>query len=239
MESGYAQIGFADHTPWPRQESIQTHMRMPLDELDGYVSAVRQLGQEYSGKIGIHLGLEAEYYPEYMNWLRDTRERCGIDYLIFGNHYDTVREDFYFGAVNSPEDVRRYARHAIKGLESGLFACLAHPDVFMQGYTRFDANCRSASRDICVAAREHNVLLEYNLSGLNNHNRRGAGFPCPAFWEIAAEENAAAVIGIDAHSPERYRNRELYDLAVMHLSALGIKRADTITQQGMKPASIA
>lgn len=214
-------------------------MRMPLDELDGYVSAVRRLGQEYSGKIGIRLGLEAEYYPEYMNWLKDTRERCGIEYLLFGNHYDNVREDLYLGAAKNPEDVRRYARHAIKGLESGLFACLAHPDVFMQGYTRFDAECRSASRDICVAAREHNVLLEYNLSGLYNHSRRGMGFPCPDFWEIAAQEGIVAIIGIDAHNPERFRDKELYDLAAMHLKSLGIKRTDSIAMQGLRPASIA
>jgi len=214
-------------------------MRMFPDELDGYVSSVRRLAKENSGKIDIHLGLEAEYYPEYMNWLRDTRDQYGIEYLLFGNHYDRVREDFYFGVLRSPEDVRRYARHAVRAIESGLFTCMAHPDLYMQGYARFDAECRSAGRDLCQAAREHSVVLEYNLSGLYNHFRRGAGYPCPEFWEIAAEEKAEAIIGIDAHSPDRFGNRELFDLAVMHLRTLGIRRRESIAEQSFRPASIA
>ncbi len=230
-------MGFSDHTPWPHNESIQTSMRMSPEQLSGYVRSVTRLQDKYAGQIDISLGLEAEYYPDFMGWLSDTRAEYGIDYLLFGNHYDGIREDHYFGAARTPDDVRRYARHAVKGIESGQFACVAHPDLFMQGYPRFDAECRAASRDIAAAARENGVLLEYNLSGFYNHFRRGAGYPCLEFWETAAQEGAQAIIGIDAHNPERYMNVELYDLAIQHLKGLGIRRVEDLAGLGLKPVT--
>ena len=47
------------------------------------------------------------------------------------------------------------------------------------------------------------IPLEYNLLGLQKTKKPGTfGYPCQKFWQIAAEENVTAVIGVDAHSPQ-------------------------------------
>ena len=233
-EAGYARLGYSDHTPWPSSRSVQTRMRMPAAELEGYVRSVRRLQAEYKGRMEIALGLEAEYYPDMMGWLEERRAEHGISFLLFGNHYDHPREDFYFGTVHTPRELRRYADHALEALSCGAFDVFAHPDVFMSSYPRFDADCRSVSRELCAAARENGVVLEFNVSGLYNHFRRGPGFPCLEFWQLAAAEGAGAIIGIDAHSPQRFADVELYDLAVQHLQALGIPRVECPAGLGEK-----
>ena len=50
-----------------------------------------------------------------------------------------------------------------------LFAILAHPDVFMTLYPRWDEACEAATRRIAQAALEYDVILEVNANGL----RRG------------------------------------------------------------------
>ncbi len=241
LENGYSHIGFADHTPWPYTDGFISRMRMTARELDDYVVSIRSLRDDFAGKIDVSIGLEAEYVPQYKNWLLEMKERKGLDYLLFGNHYDQPDEEMYFGFTTTPRQVRRYADSVIVGLESGLFDCLAHPDLFLLNYPRFDAECRAAAHDIAAAARDLGVPLEFNTSGLGHPARkdRGVGYPCVEFWQIAAQEGVSAIIGVDAHHPDRLRENAVYDLSVQHLRALGIPRIVTLTDQKARLESIA
>ena len=224
IQGGFARLGFSEHIPWPYPDDFVSSSRMDMAELEGYVQSVNALKAAYVGRIQINLGFEAEHFPEYLDWLLEIRERYQDALLLFGNHYDSRREEVYYGKVSERRHVLRYAGQALAGIASGLYDCLAHPDLFMQAYPAFDDSCRGASRDICQAARAMNLPLEYNVSGFYNAHRRrgGIGFPCLDFWRIAAREGCSAVIGIDAHAPERLLDAPLYDLARQHLKALGI-----------------
>ncbi|MDD4134704.1 MAG: histidinol-phosphatase [Eubacteriales bacterium] len=225
IQGGFSRLGFSDHCPWPYPGGFVSPTRMDMDELAGYVQSVRALGGAHAGEIEIFLGLEVEHYPEHLGWLLEMRQAHQIDYLILGSHYDSRFEEIYYGKVSSPEHVKDYARLTVDGIKSGLYGCLAHPDLFLQAYMAFDDTCKKASRDICQAARDMGLPLEYNLSGFYNTRRRrgGLGYPCLDFWQIAAEEGCSAIIGIDAHSPERMLDAPLYDLARQHLRALEIR----------------
>ena len=236
LAMGFGTLGFADHTPWPYRDGFVSNMRMRLDQLDGYLSTVRGLGERYAGQIRILAGLECEAFPEYMGWLSELKARS-LDYVILGNHYD-LRDDadhsvfddaggFYFGRCTRPEHVRRYAERTIAGMRTGLFAYVAHPDLFCHVYRSFDADCAAASRDICQAAVALDVPLEYNLLGVQYHarmqERYALGYPCPRFWEIAAECGVKAIIGFDAHEPEHLTRVDLFDAALDYLRGLGIE----------------
>ena len=222
-------MGFSDHTPWPFEHGYVSGIRMLLTQFPSYLASVRGLRAAFSGQIEILLGLEAEFYPEYLGWLAETKEKEGLDYLLLGSHYDSPMESLYFGAISGKEDITRYVRHTVKGMRSGVYDALAHPELFMMNYPAFDDACEKASRDICVAARELDLPLEYNLSGFYPQSwRNGAGYPAPGFWEIAAQEGCTAIIGLDAHDPRRYEDTGVYDRAVEYLAALGIKRIDRL-----------
>lgn len=61
-------------------------------QLDDYVLTLRRLREKYADKLHIRIGLEAEYFPAYLGWLREETERLDIEYLILGCHYDTTDE---------------------------------------------------------------------------------------------------------------------------------------------------
>lgn len=227
VQAGYGALGFSDHSPWPFENGFVSGIRMPLSQLPDYLASARRLREAYRDQIDIFLGLEAEYYPDYMGWLKEVREREGLDYLLLGSHYDSPRESLYFGAALTGEDIARYVRHTVRGMQSGVFSALAHPELFMMNYPAFDSDCAQASREICAAAKELDLPLEYNLSGFYPQSwRRGVGYPVPGFWEIAAQEGCTAIIGLDAHDPRRYADTGVYDRAVEYLAALGIRRID-------------
>ncbi len=225
IQGGYSHLGFSEHTPWPYPDGFVSTARMDVSEFPGYVQAVSQLKDKYAGQIEISLGLEVEHWHEYLGWLAELKEQYQVAYLIYGSHYDTPLEEIYYGKVSSPQDVKNYARLTVEGIASGLYDCLAHPDLYLQAYHQFDDTCRQAAIDICQAASAMKLPLEFNISGFYNVHRRhgGLGYPWIDFWEIAAREGCSAIIGLDAHQPDRFLDTPLYDLSRQHLQALGIR----------------
>lgn len=229
-------LGFSDHSPWPYASGFtHDHVRMRADSLEGYVRAVRALSEAYAGRIRVLCGLECEYFPEYMGWLREKAEEYSLDYLILGNHYDTTDETgVYFGKTDTPGMLRRYVEMTVRGLETGLFTCLAHPDLFMHRWTRgFDADCRAAARELCGACRALSVPMEYNV-----HMRAAGkklpdtGYPCREFFEIAQEFGVPALIGLDAHDPAELTDPAEWDLAVRELREIGLARLEMPALRG-------
>jgi histidinol-phosphatase (PHP family) len=210
---------------------------MRIDQLEGYLRTVRKLAARYADQINIAVGLECEYFPDYLSWLedrlRDERAESRADYAILGHHFDLDEiNGAYFGANTSMELARRYARQVIEGMETGLYACVAHPDLFVQRFDAFTSGLAELSREICRASRALSVPLEYNLYGLRKQAQPvkpiGLGYPNARFWEIAAEEGCAAIIGVDAHEPQHLGDPELGMLAKVYLDRLGLRVIDTL-----------
>ncbi len=232
IRAGYETLGFADHTPWPYRSGFVATMRMRIAELDGYIAAVRAAGEKYGEQIQVRLGLECEAFPEFYPWLEEIREEKGIEYFILGNHYDTSDErgGMYFGRCTTAKQMGRYADATIAGMESGLFVYLAHPDLFLERYPRFDNEARRVSREICAAAKRLDMPLEYNLLGAwrnpEARERGCVGYTSEEFWEVAAETGNVAIIGVDAHRPEALERTEAQREARRMLKGMGIEVLD-------------
>ena len=233
LESGFSVLGFSDHTPWPYAGDYVSPVRMLPAQLEDYVQTVRELAARYADRIRILCGLECEYYPDRIGWLKEQAERFSLDYLILGHHFSAKgQETLYFGGCREEADVRRYVREVTAGLETGLYAYLAHPDVALQRFREWTPGLADAMRELCRAANALRIPLEYNLLGLiysRQPDRAGQlGSPCRRFWELAAEEGVTAIVGVDAHRTEHMRQAAEYDAARAYLSGLGIRLTDTL-----------
>lgn len=237
IESKTDILGFSDHCPWnwfPKE--YDSYARMEPEFFPEYCRSIRKLRDKYRDQIELHLGIEAEYYPNHMQELRELVAEHGIEYVIMGGHSDELNpidnpEAYYFGRdCVDAQGLMRYAENVIGAIESGFFAYIGHPDLFMRGYPDFDADCAKASRMICEAAAKHHCILEYNVSGfeLAREQGRTVGFPHPEFWQIAADCGVHAIIGHDIHSIKAMKDTLLYPEAVRVLEKLGIKRVVTL-----------
>lgn len=232
IEGGFEELGFADHCPWEFGDGFVSNMRMLPEELPGYAATVRELGKKYADKLKLYCGLECEYFPKLLPWLRDAAAAQGLDYLILGNHFDTdERGGIYFGAARTAQRLYDYADRTTRGMQTGMFAYVAHPDLCFRAYPEFDADCVAVSRELCRCARELDMPLEYNLLGVRYKamgNCTGLGYPCDGFWEVAAGEGVKCIIGVDAHQSERLTETDAYDAAVRRMEKLGIERVERL-----------
>ncbi len=231
LDGGFKTLGFSDHTPWPYRTGFVSNIRMDMASLPGYMASVRDLKKRYADRIEIHMGLEVEYFPRYMDHLHRMQDE-GMEYFILGEHYLVSEEDHpYVGQSCATDDgVLRYADAVAEALHTGLFAYVAHPDLYMRPRPEFDAVCEKASDIIAQAAREADVPLEYNLLGLDSqltgHDR---GYPCQGFWEHLAGKGNRVILGVDAHDPAMLRNTDLWREALTRLKALNYPIQETLT----------
>ena len=236
IDAGYEILGFADHSAWPYKSDFVADMRMPIRELEDYVASVKAVREKYADKIRIHLGMECEAFPEFYPWLRQIRDEMGFEYFILGNHYDTNDDNngFYFGKSSEAAHLYRYMETTIAGMESGLFLYLAHPDLFLHRYRKFDADAKRVSRELCEAAKRLNMPVEYNFLGHKrqpgSRSRGFVGYTSPEFWEIAAETGNRAIFGVDAHAPEDLDCVETLLAIRKKLTDMGIEVLDVMEE---------
>lgn len=231
IQSGFKEIGFADHTPWPFDKEYKSGMRMEVKELEDYVNSLNALKQQYSDQINVKIGLECEYFEEYMPWLTHIIKEYKLDYVIFGNHFSSnEQQNVGYGKMKTDETaLQLYLDTAIKAIESKLFAYFAHPDIFIRGYGKFDDVCKRISRQICEKAKEYDLLLEFNISNyIWEPDATHYLYPCLDFWKIASEIGCRCIIGYDAHQPQVLEQEVAYLKAIAELEKIGIKIADEI-----------
>ncbi|MBQ3155599.1 MAG: histidinol-phosphatase [Clostridia bacterium] len=230
LDSGFDVLGFADHAPWAFATDYVSHCRMPADQWQDYKRSVLSLKEKYQGQISIRLGLECEYYPKYIDQLYRLRDD-GCEYFLLGNHFLFTEESFPYTGTSCTDDdeLRRYAEQAAEAVATGLYGCVAHPDLYMMYRTELSPACMEAADMICQAAREAEIPIEYNLLGLqgelSGHSR---GYPNQDFWQYVRKWDNKVILGIDAHDPEQLRSQPVWDIALERLHAMGHRLVNQI-----------
>ncbi|MBQ9251965.1 MAG: histidinol-phosphatase [Clostridia bacterium] len=198
IQAGFQIWGFSDHTPYPFPgEYVSTFRMLPAD-LESYVEETLRLKVEYQGQIEIHLGLEAEYYPDLFEGLLRLCEGYPIEYMILGQHALKNEYDGLFSGRETAEEatLKLYCDQVSEGIATGKFLYVAHPDLI--NYVGPEAIYEKHIRRLLRAMKEHHVPGEINFLGL----MEGRNYPNPRFWKLAGEEGIDVIFGADAHHTE-------------------------------------
>lgn len=235
--NGYDELGFSDHACWPYRSGYKSRIRMDVDEFEDYKQSVLKLKKKYQDKIKILLGMEAEYYPDYMDWLLEFAANNDLDYLIFGNHFLGSEEYGPYNGSLPAELEEAYYDTCIAGMKTGLYACLAHPELIMRTGREWNESKTNGFRRVCEAAKELNIPLEFNCLGWQMNLETGIEqYPHHEFWNIAAKTGCKAIIGMDAHDPQDL-DHHLYDSAKAYLEQLGLEVVDHLEPTDFKALS--
>lgn len=199
-------LGFSDHVPLPDNRWFD--VRMDMRELGAYAKEIDDARDQYP-QIQIFKGVECELIPEYINYYKE--ELLGkhqFQYLVGGAHYIPLKGEWVncYGADNSKENLKAYTDYLIQTIDSGLFAFIAHPDLFARFYHLWDSEAQACSRAILEAAADRNAILEINGYGYRKAKITTAEgerrpYPIDPFWELAAEYNVGVTVNSDAHRP--------------------------------------
>ncbi len=197
IERGLKVLGFSDHVSMPFPDGHESRFRVPLGQLEDYVTSVLDLRAEYKRDIDVRLGFEAEYYPDLFEAMLELLRPYPVDYMILAQHFNDSRETIYNPHLQlSREALQQYVDMVVAGMETGKYSCVAHPDLFY--FAGPDRVYQREMARICRRAKELDVPLEINVLGL----REGRCYPNDLFWSLVKAEGCRAVLGCDAHRPE-------------------------------------
>ena len=227
MEAGLKILGFADHAPYPFAGGNHSHIRMRPDELEDYARTALTLRETYKDQIQIPLGVEIEYFPEFWNEQLSMLRDAGVEYLLLGQHWANFEEGGpYSGKPTDLEELlAAYCRSVRDAMQTGVITYLAHPDLF--NFVGDEKAYERQMRDLCREAKACGIPLEINLLGIHS----GRHYPNRRFWELAAEEGCKAVLGSDAHSPERVYDPMTEETARKLAGELGLELLETVKLQ--------
>ena len=209
LERGLEILGFSDHTPQYFPGDYYSTMRMFPEELAAYCDTVRQLQRDFSGRLQIHLGVEAEYYPLTFREMCARLQDAGVEYMILGQHWLGNEFDALCSGTATEDErhLQRYCDQVIAAMETGKFSYFAHPDIVR--YVGEGTIYERHMRRVCRASIDTGTPLEINFLGLS----AGRHYPTELFWQLVAEEGCQVVFGIDAHSPDAMLDRRPEELA--------------------------
>ncbi len=243
---GMDELGLSDHGPvlarfMSKELFLETlsYRNMSLDVFyNVYLPQLEEAKNKYKDKIKIYKGLEIEYIEGEEPFYKELLSH--LDYMNLGLHFF---KDKNGNIINSywninHKNILDYADVAIKGMSTGLFKTLVHPDLFMFGYKNkygkrvFDEVCEEASKRIIEAAIKYDCYLEVNVNGLKNSKKYDSIewlYPSYEFWCIASTyKDLKIVIGVDAHNPEDLDSSDI-DLVKEFCKKLNLNVLEYIT----------
>lgn len=201
IKAGLKGIIFTCHCPMP--DGFWPTVRMAESEFDTYLALVQRAAETYKNKLHVCLGLESEYFPGYEDYLRELHQRADFDYILGAVHWQ-AREYLNKFESGTIENFRRiYFENLALSAESGLYDCLAHPDLVKNYHP--DSWCFAIIKNSAAAALDRiaatGVAMELNTSGLNKSYHEMN--PGEEMLRMMCERKIPIVIGSDAHRAER------------------------------------
>ncbi len=220
VKAGLKGIIFTCHCPMP--DGFWPTVRMADSEFEAYLEMVDRAAKAFKGKLDVRLGLESEFFPGMEGWIERLHKRADFDYILGGLHWQ-ARDYLAKFETGTIEAFRKsYFNHLAASAETGLYDCLAHPDLVKNYHP--DSWCLAIVKGSIATSLDRiaatGVAMELNTSGLNkSYSEMNPGME---MLRMMADRGIPVVIGSDAHRANRVG--EHFMTALSHLQEAGYEK---------------
>lgn len=222
---GYKKLYFTEHCYCNVDCVLQTR-RPTITEIKNLKSLIAFYNKKYANKLHIYFGYEIEFNKQNQWYYEQLIRDPYADFLIFGNHFygDIFKMHYPLPLVmNCTKSINRlleYKTNQIAGMKSGLFSWIAHPDIFLNSYQKWDKNAIELSLSIIQCAYKYNLILGFNVNFPSPFNSKNKWhYPVKQFWNLVSKTNVKVLIESDSHDMHTIKQEWLnnaYKLAISY-----------------------
>ncbi|MBU1997460.1 MAG: histidinol-phosphatase HisJ [Candidatus Omnitrophica bacterium] len=223
IKTGLKEIGISDHAPLVSHENPE--ITMSFYDLPVYHKMIEALKSEYSGKLLIKFGIEADFIEGYEDKTKAILDAYPYDYVIGSVHYvdmwgfDNPDEQDKWKEKKISSVYRAYHENLQKCALSGMYDIMGHVDLVKKYGHRPDEDITAVVEETARVFKESNVAIEINTSGL----RKPVGeiYPSLSDLKIYCAAGIPIVFGSDSHAPNQVGCD--YDKALIYAGSAGYK----------------
>ncbi len=234
IRAGLAGIIFTCHSPMPH--GFWPQVRMAESEFPAYLALIERARLAFQGRLEIRLGMESDFFPGYESWIKELHSMADFHYCLGSVHYQGREYQERYDTGSVADFHATYFRLLAESAETGLFDCLAHPDL-VKSYEP-DAwdfkNVRPIIADALNRIAATGIAMELNTSGL--HKRYPEMNPGLDMLGMMAERGIPVVLGSDSHRPRRVA--ESFPHALRQLQSVGYEKVRIYHQRQPTELSI-
>jgi len=223
------------HVPLP--DGFSAGVRMSPDEFPLYLDMVAEAAALCRGKTEVLLGIESDFYPGVEPWLESLHARAPFHYILGSVHPQAREYRTRYFRSDAFEYQKFYFEHLALSAETGLYDCLAHPDLVKNmdpgewQLPRIMPHIKKALDRIAATG----VAMEINTSGMNKAIPEMN--PGPEILREIHARGIPMVIGADAHEPGRAGDGYLKALKL--LSKAGFEKVSWFRERKRREVNIA
>ncbi|MBP5092537.1 MAG: histidinol-phosphatase [Abditibacteriota bacterium] len=223
---GMEEFGMSDHYVRP-YDGLTFGWSMPEERLPEYFAELDRVAAKFAGKIVLKRGLEADYSPQTIDYVRDFLKTLPLDYLIGSVHQidDFPIDDRaeYWERISQAKRndiIAEYWERMTVMAGSGVFQIAGHLDLYKKfGYfPTVDMSDRIEQTLDAVA--DTGMVMELNTAGW--HKPVGEQYPSVDILLAADKREIPVVVNGDAHRPEHILRD--FDKAYKLLEEIGYKK---------------
>ena len=220
IRKGMPRLGFSGHNVVP----FPTEWTMPASRLESYLREVREVREQYRGRLEVFLGIEADFIPGMTSPVHPGIRGLGLDFVIGSVHFIGPVDGDHAWTVDGPQEetdaavregfggearklVERYYRLLASMAETAAPDIVAHFDIVKKNnrdnrlFSEDDAWYRAAVKRALDAVRSSGSIMEINTGGIVR-NTSGSFYPSPWILKEARGMNIPVMVNSDAHRPE-------------------------------------
>ncbi len=204
--AGLDEICLTPHVPLAgfRPGFFHDRLRMDREEFPRYIDEVERVRARFPG-LTILSGIEADYIAGREEGLERFLSSYPFDYVLMSVHFiaEWPEHQWVFDFSRDPRPLESiyddYLQAVGKGIDTGLFDCVAHFDLIKQDGRPLLATHRAQVREIIARCRDRGMSAEVNTSG--TRKEIADTYPAVEIIQMMREMNLPLTPGSDAHAP--------------------------------------
>lgn len=230
IENGVEEICVTDHMPLIGNGAAD---RIPRGKVAEYCYKVREIAEEYKGRLSVKCGIEIDYHPTIHSEIEAVLKAGNFDFVLGSSHLHAIGQLNIFGITKTYNGyAKAMFENTILAAKSGYFNAIPHIDMHRWIFTnpsRFplvddnysEEKHKELIEETLEAIRDNGLRLEINPHFAVGSNNFDNIYPNIPIVKMALDKGIKFSYGSDAHTPEdvgvmleHIRNHEVYGEAL-------------------------
>ena len=194
LKHNYKELYFTEHAPITVKCHYQTR-RASYEEIANLRKQIDKYNKQYKNKLKIYFGYEVEYNKANRWYIQKLAKDPYCQFLIFGNHF--YGDLFKMGSplplvmniTKTKRQLKEYDDNNKAAMSSGLMSWVAHPDIYLNSYQKWDATAKAVATNIIKYAKKYKLPLGFNVNFLDWETKSEWHYPCKYFWKLIISHN--------------------------------------------------